>query len=402
MLFIPIRAESAIPRNPYANVALITVNAGLYLLFNLQALGPEVAKLSSYFVLTSSDVRLYQFFTYQFCHADLWHLAGNMLFLWVFGNSVNAKLGQIPYLLFYLGGGVFAAWGYCLTAGDAFTLVGASGAIAAITTAYMVLFPRDHVMMLLWLFFFIRIVRVPALLIIGLKIILWDNILAPSFGPASNVAYHAHLAGYLFGFFGALMLLAVRAVPRDHFDILALFKQWRRRRAYAAAYASPKAQAQARFGSVARIPPTDRRQLSLEEKALDQVTSLRTTIAGHLAQGETGQAIAAYRQLVLLDPKQCLSERDQIGMARLLYTDGRFPQAAAAFERFLQQYGHSAEAHEVRMLLGIVYARNLKQYESAQEQLTAARSGLRDAKRQAQCDEWLTEVRTALGQPGAS
>ena len=402
MLFVPIRTESAMPRNPYANVAIITVNAALYLLFNMHALGPKVAGLSHYFMLSSSDAHFYQFFTYQFCHADLWHLGGNMLFLWVFGNSVNAKLGQIPYLLFYLGGGVFAGWGYCLTAGEAFTLVGASGAIAAITTAYMALFPRDHVMMLLWLFFFIRILRVPALILIGLKIILWDNILAPSFGPASNVAYHAHLAGYLFGFFGALLLLAVRAVPRDHFDILALFKQWRRRRAYAAAYASPEARAQARFGSVARIPPTDAHQRDREEKALDQVTSLRSAIAGHLAQGETEPAIRAYQQLVLLDPNQCLSERDQIGMARLLYTDGRFPQAAAAFERFLQQYGQSSEAHEVRMLLGIVYARDLKQYEAAQKQLTAARPGLRDAKRQAQCDEWLTEVRTTLGQTGAS
>ena len=400
MLFIPIRAESATPRNPYTNVALITVNAALYLLFNVQALGPKVAELSGYFMLTSSDVHFYQFITYQFCHADLWHLAGNMLFLWVFGNSVNAKLGQVPYLLFYLGGGIFAGWGYCATAGGAFTLVGASGAIAAITTAYMALFPRDHVIMLLWLFFFIRILRVPALILIGLKIILWDNILAPSIGPASNVAYQAHLAGYVFGFLGALLLLAVRAVPRDHFDILALFRQWRRRRAYAAAYASPKAQAQAQFGSAARIPPADARQRAREEQALDQVTSLRSAIAGHLAQGDTEAAIDAYQQLVQLDPNQCLSERDQIGMARLLYTDGRFPQAAAAFERFLQQYGHSSEAHEVRMLLGIVYARDLRQYEAAEKQLTAARPGLRDPNRQAQCDEWLAEVRTALGQTG--
>ena len=78
---------------------------------------------------------MYQFFTYQFLHADVGHLFGNLLFLWVFGNSVNGKMGNWPYLLFYLAGGVCAAWGWAALNPGPLHLVGASGAIAAVTTA---------------------------------------------------------------------------------------------------------------------------------------------------------------------------------------------------------------------------------------------------------------------------
>ena len=143
------------------------------------------------------------------------HLLGNMLFLWVFGNSVNGKMGDIPYLLFYLAGGVFAAWGYAILQAKVFYLVGASGAIAAVTTAYLALFPRSRVTVMVWFFFFIHFFEVPAMILIGLKVIVWDNVVAPKLAGADSVAYGAHIAGYFFGFLVSLNMLFLRALPRD-------------------------------------------------------------------------------------------------------------------------------------------------------------------------------------------
>jgi membrane associated rhomboid family serine protease len=115
LVIIPIRTESVIRRTPLVNYILLGVNVFLFLLLDQALSGEAIQSFKMrYLALHSDEPALYQFFTYQFLHADLWHLLGNMLFLWVFGNSVNAKMGDIPYLLFYLAGGVFAAWGYAL------------------------------------------------------------------------------------------------------------------------------------------------------------------------------------------------------------------------------------------------------------------------------------------------
>ena len=147
----------------------------LPLLINTGLTGPRWADFATDpFALRSADPAIYQFITYQFRHGDVWHLLGNMLFLWVFGNSVNSKMGDWAYVVFYLAGGVFAAWGYAMLESPGFTLVGASGSIAAITTAYLVLYPRSRVTVLLW-FFLIHFFELPAMIIIGVKIVLWDK-----------------------------------------------------------------------------------------------------------------------------------------------------------------------------------------------------------------------------------
>lgn len=396
MLIIPIRTESVSRGKPTANYVLLAVNVLAFLLLGHGTLGRAATAFQErYLVFESTDPGFLQFFTYQFLHADFWHLIGNMLFLWVFGNSVNTKMGDVPYMLFYLSGGVFAAWGYAAVHPDPFRLMGASGAIAAVTTAYLVLFPRSRVTMLLWLFF-IHFFELPAMVLICFKIIAWDNIFAPMLSGAGQVAHQAHLAGYLFGFVTALTMLIVRAVPRDQFDILALWKRWNQRREFAAAMADPAAAARARLGTAARVAQPNATQRKAEEQQLDQITTLRGRISELLDTSEAEAATEAYEELVALDPKQCLSERLQLVVARAIYAKARFPQAAAAFERFIECYKHSRELAEVRLLVGIIYARDLQQYEIAKDHLVQAADQLRDTKRRAQCTEWLKDVRAAL------
>lgn len=400
LMVIPIRTESAIRRAPQANYLLIAANALLFILFS-ESLGIErlITFKTDYLAFQSDEPAIYQFITYQFLHADVWHLVGNMLFLWVFGNSVNSKMGHVPYVLFYLAGGVFAAWGFgAMTPGPAH-LIGASGSIAAVTTAYLALFPRSRVTVLLWFFLFIHFIEVPAMILILLKIIVWDNVVAPQLGVAGSVAHGAHLAGYLFGFAGALVMLLIRALPRDQFDILALWKRWHQRREFRAAMKDPAAAARAQFGSVAQVASADPRQRAEEDRRFSELMDLRAKATEAVELRNPEAAGEYYRRLLNLDSKACLPERHQLEVGREYYSAGRLQPAATAFERFVECYPNSSEADNVRLLVGIIYARDLRKFEAADRHLTQSMETLRDETRRQQCLQWLRNVRAALGRP---
>ncbi len=401
MLILPIRTESPIRRTPAVNYALVVINIAIFVAGWVGAGGPMLRTfLEDHFVFRSSDPALFQFIGYQFLHGDFWHLAGNMLFLWVFGNSVNAKMGNGPYLLFYIAGGILAAWGYALIKADPFYMIGASGAIAAVTTAYLALFPRSRVKVLMWLFVFVQIYEVPALILITAKIIIWDDLVVPRLADShSGVASGAHLAGYFFGFLFAMSMLWLRALPRDQFDMLALWKRWGQRRAMRRAMSDPEAAARARFGSVGRARPLEGPQRQEAEHAMDRATEQRLRISEALSSGRTAEAADLYARLAADDPSQCLAERQQLQIAREFYGSRRFPQAAAAFDRFLACYPNSPEAPSVRLLIGIIYARDLRRYEEADKHLTGSLGELSEPQRRDQCLSWLAEVRAALGRP---
>ncbi len=392
-MIIPIRTETEVHRTPLANYALVAVNVLLYALLDLSGSADLLAFKHRALVLHALMPGLHEFLTYQFLHWDAAHLLGNMLFLWVFGNAVNAKLGHTAYVLFYLAGGVFAALGFALTSSD--DLLGASGSIAGVTAAYLVLFPRSHVTVLYFVYF-VGSFDVPAIIMIGLKIILWDNVVAPHVSGAGNVAVTAHLAGYAFGLAAVLLMLLIRVVPRDKFDLLALVKRWGQRRAFATMMSDPNARARAELGPVARPIAAPPQQQAANDAHVDRISGLRLRIDDCLGRGDVGAAATLYEQLVTLDPRQCLSARHQIELAREFYSTGRSPQAAAAFERYLASYETEPDADEIRLLLGIVYARDLHQYESAERHLAIASQRLTDETRQAQCGRWLSEVRSAV------
>jgi membrane associated rhomboid family serine protease len=392
-MIIPIRTETPIRRTPWVNFGLIFTNILIVVFFGTSS-DPRF-KLE-WAVLNPAWPALYQFVTYQFLHGDFAHLGGNMLFLWVFGNSVNAKMGDVPYLLFYLAGGMLAAWGFAQT--NPSPLLGASGSIAAVTTAYLVLFPRSRITVMYW-FLIIGFFELPALIMIGLKIILWDNIIAPSFGGAGNVAYGAHLMGYFVGFVAATVMLLVRALPRDQFDMIALLRRWNQRRSMAAAMSDPKARAEAQYGRMARLEDRSPDDIAREEARMDEITDLRARISDCVNGRDLGSAAALYEQLIALDPRQCLPERVQLSVARELYATGRSPQAAAAFEQYLKRYPDRGEDGDIRLLLGIILARDLRRYEAAEPYLARAAERVTSPTRREQAARWLRDVREALGKP---
>jgi len=151
--------------------------------------------------------------TSMFMHGSLWHLGGNMLFLWIFGNNVEDAMGRLRFICFYLLGGVAAiALQTAVDPNSAVPTIGASGAVAAVLGAYILLYPRARVLTLIFIVFFFTVIELPAILMIGVWFI--EQIAVAAYGVANptggggGIAYFAHVGGFVFG------ALAIRAFAR--------------------------------------------------------------------------------------------------------------------------------------------------------------------------------------------
>jgi len=143
-------------------------------------------------------------FTSLFLHAGLFHLLGNMWFLWIFGNNIEDRLGHLPYVLFYLAGGLIASlchWAAVTDSGSLIPTVGASGAVSAMLGAYAVTYPKVRIrcfVFVIILFFFIEL---PAFVVLGIWMMgqLFEGIGALHLGIDGGVAWWAHIGGFAFG-----------------------------------------------------------------------------------------------------------------------------------------------------------------------------------------------------------
>jgi membrane associated rhomboid family serine protease len=151
-------------------------------------------------------------FSSMFMHGSLLHLAGNMLYLWIFGNNIEDSMGRVRFVVFYLLGGLAALGLQIVTDPDStIPTVGASGAIAAVLGAYALLYPRARVITLIFIIIIFTVVQLPALLVLGFWFLLQ---LLPAFSEpigdgGGGIAYFAHIGGFLFGLL-AIKLFADR------------------------------------------------------------------------------------------------------------------------------------------------------------------------------------------------
>ena len=153
-------------------------------------------------------------FTAMFLHGGILHIGGNMLFLAIFGPNVEEAVGRLKYLVFYLAGGLVALAAQILVGPSSVApTLGASGAIAAVLGGYIVLYPRARILSLIFIIFFVTIIEVPAVLILGFwfleQVLFGAAGLANPAGGGGGVAYFAHVGGFAFGL-ALIRLFAVR------------------------------------------------------------------------------------------------------------------------------------------------------------------------------------------------
>ena len=204
---IPIRDEIKTHRIPIVNYVLILVNVVVFLwayVFN-----PNPDAIYSEFALFPSAIRegldlgdMRDIVTSMFLHAGWFHLLGNMLYLWIFGDNIEDRLGHIRYLLFYLAGGISAAFAhYFINPTSAIPTVGASGAIAAVLGAYLVIYPQSRVYTFIPIGFFARLRLVPAVVVLTLWFVLqlFSGVGSLGMADQGGTAYWAHIGGFVYG-----------------------------------------------------------------------------------------------------------------------------------------------------------------------------------------------------------
>ena len=395
-MLLPIKTSIRPRRTPYTNYALIVINVIIFLLtyhphINLLKGREEyVRDWASQFILDPAPGQLHywQFVSYAFLHANFLHIAGNMFFLYLFGNNVNDKLGNVGYLAFYLAGGVFSGIGHILLSNS--SVLGASGAIAAVTGAYLVLFPQTLITVVYW-FFFIGTVELPALYFIAFKLIIWDNMIESHIGPPISIAYGAHLSGYTFGITTIVALLATHIISGSPYDLWAMIKRWNRRRQYRDVVSSGfdpfTGQTQTKRIKIKEVVKSPE-----EKQKEEQITQLRSDISNRIIQHNLPAAAEAYLELMEQDSQQVLPGKQLLDIANQLAGENRHAEAARAYEQFLSHYGTYEYAEQVELMLGIIYARYLNQPEPAVKHLEIAEKKLSDPGQLKMCREELARL----------
>lgn len=216
----PINDDNPTFRRPYLTYALIAINIVVFIhelslnesqlnaFFHLYAVVPKELTASFAGIAVNQPVpELLTLVTSQFLHGGFLHIAGNMLFLWIFGNNIEDRLGHVKYLIFYLGCGILAAlaqWVFSIQSG--IPSLGASGAIAGVMGAYILKFPRANIKTLIFLGPFITFQDIPAFLFLGIWFVQQAFSSVASLGVQTDVgmesggiAYWAHAGGFVFG-----------------------------------------------------------------------------------------------------------------------------------------------------------------------------------------------------------
>ena len=204
---LPIRDEIRAHRFPFVNYTLIALNIIVFILElmagpNLETALYEIALIPANVTAGFDIGDLKAIFTSMFLHAGLSHLLGNMLYLWIFGDNVEDRLGHFWYFVFYLAGGIMAAFAHvALNPNSVIPTVGASGAIAAVLGAYLILFPQVKVLTFVPIGFFLRLTLLPASLLLGFWFVLqlFNGLLTLGLADMGGTAFWAHIGGFVFG-----------------------------------------------------------------------------------------------------------------------------------------------------------------------------------------------------------
>ena len=204
---------------PVVTIGLIALNTLAYI-YQLQLDETDLQRLVFAYGLIPARLSAADVVTSLFLHADILHFGSNMLFLWIFGDNIEDRLGHAGYLLFYLGCGALAAMAQTLADPLSFVpMIGASGAIAGVMGAYFLVYPQSRILTVVFLVIFLDIVEIPAVFLLGLWFLLQVGHGALSAGePGGGVAFWAHVGGFAAGAVVGLYLRARRGSERHYWD----------------------------------------------------------------------------------------------------------------------------------------------------------------------------------------
>ena len=225
---LPLADHNPRRTTPVVNIVLVVVNVLMFFWeLQLQAAGRlepvllHVAFVPARFWYLPGALipNVITMFVSMFLHGGWLHLGGNMLYLWIFGDNVEDRLGHARYLFFYLVCGLLATLAHAVMSPESrMPSIGASGAIAGVLGAYIVLYPKQRVTTLIPIFIFITIREIPAVFLLGFWIVMQLFFGAASMSgnlqSAGGVAYFAHIGGFIAGMVLVMLMGGLRRAPR--------------------------------------------------------------------------------------------------------------------------------------------------------------------------------------------
>jgi len=379
MIFFPTGTDRRLKRTPWVNYTFIAVNVAMFILtandialvhqyfeaLNIAvqtgAVIPSRPDILQYYLLPG-DGSVLQYFSYQFLHSGWMHLIMNMVFLYVFGNAVEDRLGKVGYIFFYLAGGVVAGLGHGLM--ETNPVLGASGSVSAVTGAYLALFPLSNVTIVYW-FIVPGSFEISSILLILFQV--GQDVLF-QVGSIGNTAYLAHLAGYFCGFTLGMSLLLSRIIPREPYDMLSLIEHRRRR----AQFRKLSEQGYRPWEHNKPGDPSSKGSAPAVTEQEAETMQARAAISAAMAEHQLPKAASLYADLLKQHPEQVMGQQQQLDLANQLMSEGRYAESASAYQLFLVTYKNYADRQQVQLILGLIFARYLDQRQRAKELLTEA------------------------------
>jgi len=361
-VLIPYGVDNPMGRLPWMNWALIAANVAVY--FG-ERLGIVATIPLDVYGTVPADLHWYQPLTSAFLHAGPFHLFGNMLFLWTFGNNVNDRMGHLRYLGAYLAFAYLSDLAHALLATGNMAdvpCIGASGAVYGVIGTYLTFYPINDVKVFFFLVFVTGTFRCSAFWIIGFYVAwdLWDA-LAGSYGA---VAVMAHLAGFGVGAGLGMLLLSRDWVERDEYDLLSRLRG-RRGPSLAEQFARKQGV------QPAAVSEADAEKLAAADR-------MRAALQTQIEAGDFAAASELYGAFLKAFPGEALNETPHIALANWLLRAGRQSEAAAAFHHFARTHPQHAQAAHALYSAGVLYGQKLGQPARGQALLEEAATRLRD------------------------
>ena len=207
---IPYKDDNPTKTTPFVTLIIIALNISVFVLQLLSTRGSQqiaydYGAIPQYILHFHSDQPIpapLTIFTSMFMHGGLMHIGGNMLYFWIFGNNIEDRLGHLRFVFFYLFCGVVAAFAHALSSpGSAIPMIGASGAIAGVLGAYLLLFPSARVHTIVFFGFFVQVIRIPALIVIGFWAMIQfvSGLIGQGMLHQGGTAWFAHVGGFIAG-----------------------------------------------------------------------------------------------------------------------------------------------------------------------------------------------------------
>lgn len=217
---LPIRDHNPSQRTPFITYALIAINVVVFawqygVLQDVSSSNQFLRDYAFWSIPFKNGDGMVGFFTHMFLHGGFLHLAGNMLFLWIFGDNMEDEMGHIPFLGFYILSGFAAAYiQYAFEPFSRIPMVGASGAIAGVMGGYLLLFPKAKVDIFMFFIVFFRILPIPSFIVLGVWMALQVFNGLGSDLNGGGTAYWAHVGGFVAGFVMTVPIWLMRGGPR--------------------------------------------------------------------------------------------------------------------------------------------------------------------------------------------